>query len=441
MRKILVTLLAGALFMVALTAQAAPAPTAPPASSQSADPLSVQLQAQLAQQQQLTATIQSLTTELHAAKDSKQSLQQLILANQASITLTVTQLTAAEQKYSDAISKQAADHAAAIAARNREAGDKKLLAMYVRFRYQSSTSVLSYVLSSTSFSDMVSRAASLEQITQRSTDLVAQIAGEAAAAESAETRAAADAAAAAQATAVLQTQQQTLEQQTATASQLIGQLSVQAAATAREINAANSQTLAVAQQIAQTRLTELDNTIAAAYQAAWQAATYYVQNNLGTLPTGFATPLTTPVTANGTQLAWPAHGVAITQTFGPSAYPFEPPFGGYPHFHTGVDLAGRMGTPITAAADGVVVSADATTQGYGNNIIIASAGGILTLYGHLEAMLVKAGTKVTLGEPIGLMGSTGNSTGPHCHFEVRVGGQPVNPLPFLPALPQGANGP
>ena len=100
-----------------------------------------------------------------------------------------------------------------------------------------------------------------------------------------------------------------------------------------------------------------------------------------------------------------------------------------------------MGTPILAAADGVVLSADVSTVGYGNHIIVAHAGGLLTLYGHLESMLVKVGDAVKAGQVIALMGSTGNSTGPHCHFEVRVNAQPVNPIPFLSALPPGATGP
>jgi murein DD-endopeptidase MepM/ murein hydrolase activator NlpD len=197
----------------------------------------------------------------------------------------------------------------------------------------------------------------------------------------------------------------------------------------------------VAQSIAQTRLNELDQTIAAAEQAAWQEATFYLQNHLGSLPPGIGTPPTIPVNADGSQLIWPAHGVIVSQGFGPTPYPYEPSFGAYPHFHTGLDLAGRQGTPIVAAAGGVVAAADVSTVGYGNHIIIAHANGLLTLYGHLEVMMVKVGDVVKAGQVIGLLGSTGNSTGPHCHFEVRVNGQPVDPRPFLPALPAGATGP
>ena len=430
---------------VAVVAEAdttAPATSPSPSSTVApADPLAQQLQAQLAQQQQLQATVQSLTGELAAARTTQTNLQQLVLADQQSIATTVQKLQAAEQQYNDATSAEAAAKATADADRAAAARDKALLATYVRLRYEDTNSMTAYLLSSTSLSDFFDRAADLTRLTQRSTDLVTSIALEEADAVAAEAAAATDAANAAAATAQLQAQQAALQQQTSNAQSLISQLGVQAAATAQEISAANTQTLAVAQQIAQTRLTQLDNTIAAAEQAAWQAASYWVQNHIGTLPASIAVPPLTPLTGNGSQLAWPVHGTVITQPFGPTTYPFEPAFDGYPHFHTGVDLAGPLGTPVTAAADGVVVAAMSTTQGYGNYIILASAGGILTLYGHLESMLVTAGQSVTAGQPIGLLGSTGNSTGPHLHFEVRVNGQPTDPIPFLPALPQGASGP
>jgi murein DD-endopeptidase MepM/ murein hydrolase activator NlpD len=439
-RKVLIALLAGGLLLIAAPAQAAPA-TTPPTPAPSADPLAAQLQAQLAQQAALNNTVSSLSSELQAARDSQQSLRDLVGANQKAIAQTLAQLQAAEQRYSDATSREATETANAAAYRRQATADKELLAIYLRLGYQTHDSLIAYLLASASVSDLLSRAADLSHVLHRSSELVDQITADLAAAESAEAQAAADATVAQQATAQLQQQQQTLQDQTQHARDLIAQLGAQAAATATEIRAANGQSLAVAQQIAQTRLTELDQTIAAAEQAAWDEAAYYLKNNLGTLPPSIATPPTTPITANGSQLMWPAHGVRITQPFGPSGYPFEPPFDGYPHFHTGIDLAGPLGSPIVAAADGVVAAATVSTVGYGNHIIIAHAGGMLSLYGHLETMLVKVGDIVKSGQLIGLLGSTGNSTGPHCHFEVRISGQPVDSLPFLPALPAGATGP
>lgn len=439
MRKLLIAMVAGCLLLVAAPAQAAPATPAPPAASN--DPLAAQLQLQLQQQAELNATVGSLSSELQAAQDSQTSLRSLIAANQAAISQTLSQLSAAEQRYSDASTREATEKAAAADARRRAETDRALLAAYARLGYETQDSLLAYLLSSSSMSDLFSRAADLSRLTHRGADLVDQINSDVAEADIAEAKAAADAASAAAAAAQLQQQQQTLQQQTEHAQALINQLGSQEAATRAEINAANGQSLAVAEQIAETRLAELDSTIAAAEQAAWQEAEYYVQNHLGTLPASIANPPAVPVNPNGSQLVWPAHGVVITQPFGPTTYPFEPPFDGFAHFHTGIDLAGPLGTPIMSAADGVVVAADTSTVGYGNHVIIAHAGGLLTLYGHLETMLVKPGDVVKAGQVIGLLGSTGNSTGPHCHFEVRFKDQPVNPIPFLPSLPPGATGP
>ncbi len=440
MRKVLIALLAGALLLIAVPAQAAPG-TPPPPPAPTLDPMAAQLQAQLQAQAALQSTVSSLSSELQAARTSQQSLRDLVAANQQAIGQTLAQLTASEQRYADATSREATANANAVVARRHATSDKELLAIYVRIGYETQDSLLSYLLSSSSVSDLLSRAADLSHVVHRTSDLVTQINEDVAEAESAEAQAAADALAAQQATAQLQQQEQTLQQQTQHAEDLIGQLGAQAAATAHEISAANGQSLAVAQSIAQTRLNELDQTIAAAEQAAWDAATFYLKNHLGTLPASIGTPPTTAVTGDGTQLIWPAHGVNIAQPFGPSPYAFEPAYGGYPHFHTGIDLAGPFGTPIVAAADGVVVAADVSSVGYGNHVIIAHAGGLLTLYGHLEAMLVKPGDAVKAGQPIGLLGSTGNSTGPHCHFEVRANGVPVDPRQFLPPLPSNATGP
>jgi murein DD-endopeptidase MepM/ murein hydrolase activator NlpD len=147
-----------------------------------------------------------------------------------------------------------------------------------------------------------------------------------------------------------------------------------------------------------------------------------------------------PVTAAPTRLEAPLGG-PITQGFGPSPLAFEPTltFDGvtYPHFHTGIDIAAPLDTPVQAAANGVVALAGADTDsqghlvGYGNYIVIAHGGGMVTLYGHLDQLLVHVGQVVRAGEVIGREGSTGNSTGPHLHFEVRIGGLLANPKNFL----------
>ncbi len=107
------------------------------------------------------------------------------------------------------------------------------------------------------------------------------------------------------------------------------------------------------------------------------------------------------------------------------------PFGGGAARHMGIDLAGPTGTPIYATADGVVSESGYNNGGYGNLIKLNHGRGVETRYGHLSAMLVSAGQRVTRGQVIGRMGSTGRSTGSHLHYEVRIDGRAVNPVPFM----------
>lgn len=100
------------------------------------------------------------------------------------------------------------------------------------------------------------------------------------------------------------------------------------------------------------------------------------------------------------------------------------------HTHQGLDIATKTGTPIKAAADGTVTFSD-EQGGYGNLIIINHGNGIQTYYGHCSKLYVKEGQKVTAGDVIAAVGSTGNSTGPHLHFEIRQNGKYVNPTNYL----------
>ena len=100
-------------------------------------------------------------------------------------------------------------------------------------------------------------------------------------------------------------------------------------------------------------------------------------------------------------------------------------------FHDGVDIAGDYGTPISATAAGTVTQAG-WVGGYGYLVEVKHVDGIVTRYGHNSAVLVYEGQHVDQGSMIALMGSTGNSTGPHCHYEVRIHGEAVDPMYFLP---------
>ena len=124
-------------------------------------------------------------------------------------------------------------------------------------------------------------------------------------------------------------------------------------------------------------------------------------------------------------MIWPIMG-EITSEYGWRTHPIY----GDSRYHSGMDIAGDYGDPIVAAAAGTVIYSG-WISGYGYAVIIDHGGGISTLYGHNEALAVGEGQTVSQGQVIAYCGSTGNSTGPHCHFEVREGGEPVDPMGYL----------
>jgi murein DD-endopeptidase MepM/ murein hydrolase activator NlpD len=130
----------------------------------------------------------------------------------------------------------------------------------------------------------------------------------------------------------------------------------------------------------------------------------------------------------------PVDRAIMTQPFGCTTLEIEPwssaCVGG--HFHSGIDLAAPLDTPVHAATGGVV-TIHRERGGYGLYMLVVRDPKLSTLYAHLDWPLVRQGEVVAAGQTIALMGSTGNSTGPHLHFEVRIAGIPVDPLPLLQA--------
>lgn len=124
----------------------------------------------------------------------------------------------------------------------------------------------------------------------------------------------------------------------------------------------------------------------------------------------------------------PVEGVHLTSEYGMRVHPV---LGGR-RAHKGVDLAGPIGTPIHATADGVVSKAEWFSS-YGLYVSLEHGGELQTRYGHMSRLNVAAGQHVRKGDIIGFIGSTGRSTGPHLHYEVRVAGEAVNPIPYMQA--------
>lgn len=117
---------------------------------------------------------------------------------------------------------------------------------------------------------------------------------------------------------------------------------------------------------------------------------------------------------------WPLNG-PVTSGYGPR----------WGRMHTGIDIDGYTGQPVVAAKGGAVIMAS-SYSGYGNAVIVDHGGGISTLYAHFSGFAVSGGQSVSQGQVVGYVGCSGSCTGDHTHFEVRVGGSPVNPMQYLP---------
>lgn len=160
---------------------------------------------------------------------------------------------------------------------------------------------------------------------------------------------------------------------------------------------------------------KLDKQIKTIIQLRTSLMTEFYGSNLPVIYSGSAVPS-----------SWPVHGT-ISSGFGFRSSP-----GGIGStYHEGLDIAGDYGTPVKATANGRVTQAG-WVGGYGYLVEIDHGNGMVTRYGHNSALLVNVGDEVVQGQNISLMGSTGNSTGPHCHYEVRVNGNAVDPTLFLP---------
>ena len=130
------------------------------------------------------------------------------------------------------------------------------------------------------------------------------------------------------------------------------------------------------------------------------------------------------------QFLCPIVGAPIIQQFGPTSFAIEPPFGGYLHFHTGIDLLAGYGTPIVAAAGGRVTAAGPADY-FGIRVEVTDSFGLVEIYAHMSQVSVAVGQEVQQGQKIGYVGSTGLSIGAHLHFQLEVGRLPTAPGPLI----------
>jgi murein DD-endopeptidase MepM/ murein hydrolase activator NlpD len=130
------------------------------------------------------------------------------------------------------------------------------------------------------------------------------------------------------------------------------------------------------------------------------------------------------------QFLCPIRGAPIIQQFGPTSFAVEPSYGGYLHFHTGLDLLAGYGTPIVAAAGGKVTAVGYADY-FGIRVQVTDSFGLVEVYAHMEQVSVALGQELQQGDKVGLVGSTGLSVGSHLHFQLEVGGVPTAPGPLV----------
>ncbi|MFN2464330.1 MAG: murein hydrolase activator EnvC [Candidatus Dormibacteria bacterium] len=311
---------------------------------------------------------------------------------------------------------------------------------FLRRNYKFEPQLWASLFESSGISDFLGRATALVQVKAFGNDMLASIKAEETRLESQRAKLADDHATSVRQQADLVKAQEQLALDESRQYVILLQLQSSISDASSELNNATTQSADLVAKIVAAMVAREDQLIQSANDAAWNAAQAWMAANSAAFPP--------QGTHSKSPFIWPAQKGVITQGFGATDYAAEPPGFGAAHFHAGVDVAADSGTPILAADDGIVASAsdsmlNGVLIGYGRHVVIAHCmdrpvtGGpcknqYMTLYGHLNAYQVKVGQQVHQGDLIGLMGSTGNSSGPHLHFELRTNNTPIDPMPYLP---------
>ena len=356
------------------------------------------LQAEIAASKQqegvLTSQLSAVVSELAAAQaavDEAQSSLGVLEAELAAEHDRLARLTALLEQQTRRLERLQAEYERAVAIL-----ETRVRAIYI----EESPDVLSFLVSASSFDDLIDDYEFLSRIGAQDGRIARQVA------------------AARQKAAVERLATANTRRFTAAAVSVISARTGEARA-ARDRLAANRDTLAGARELKQSAVVSSRETreeylseveALAAQSAALAAAIRDSQTGAGSTGTG------APSAAG---LIWPVDGVVVSG-FGMR----------WGRMHEGIDIAASFGTPIRAAAAGIVIHAG-WLGGYGNLVVLDHGNGLATAYAHASSILVGVGQQVSQGETVSLVGSTGNSSGPHLHFEVRINGVAVDPLLYL----------
>ncbi len=392
--------------LAGLAAQPVQAATPPPAS----------LGAAQAHQAQLDAVRAQLGDSIAANLQAQDQLTQSLAQNRQQAEALSAQIAEANAKVAALDSEIAAIDVRRAVLQQRITEEKRQLDLLARALYAQPDSVLLSLAQSGSVRDLISQIGDEQSAGRRAATIKAQLAADQAQLDA--DRKKQDDARKQQAAArdSLQAKQEQLKALQSKQAADLADLQSKLASSKAELASVNFQSAQTAAYIASVLQAQQAESTAAAYGSLWEQ----VQLLNGGAPAAGDTIFTNPLP-----------GAVRTQGFGPTDLVFEPPYGGFPHFHTGLDVSTTEGTPVLAAGAGTVVLTGFNAGGYGNYVVISHGGGLDTLYGHLDSITVHTGQPVAKGQPIGTEGSTGNSTGAHLHFEVRKNGQPVNPDTYL----------
>ena len=349
----------------------------------------------------LTSELSGITARVRAAESAVASEQAQLTALEASLAAERRQLAALEQKVTVQTTRLALlerQYNAALA----------VLERHLRAIYESdSPDLIAFALGTTSFSDLLDNLDLLNRIGRQDERIASTL--NRTRSELERTRAATDQArrSAARSEALIASR---TTAQRATTERIVAERNALAAAQGEKAGALSAVRDDRASFVAEAESLAAESAALAAQIAAAQRA-------------AAAAPATSPSapapSSSGGQLGWPAAG-PVTSGFGSR----------WGRTHEGIDIGVGPGTPVHAAAAGTVIYAG-WMSGYGNIVVIDHGNGLSTAYGHNSSLVVAQGASVGKGFVIALSGSTGHSTGPHVHFEVRVNGAPVDPLGYL----------
>lgn len=363
--------------------------------------------------------VQDLQGQIDSSRLEQENWQQVIEDVSAKLKQIQADLDAANAKLQSIQTKQAEINAQIAQTQNeivkmeaylktrQDVLNRRVRAIYMHGQLN----YLEVILGANSFSDFANRVELLKRVIRSDYNLILEIQKQKAAIEAKKAQ--------------LEEDKQQLDALAAEAEKTRQEIAKKKAEQQKVLDAAKSNKAAAAQmeQDLNAQLASVRNLIQqrlAAAEAARQAA----QQQAASDDEGGGGSDDNYVQGTGA-MGWPCSG-PITSPFGYRTHPIF----GTTIFHAGIDIGVDYGTPIHAADSGVVVYSG-WISGYGNAVIIDHGGGISTLYGHNQSLAVSEGQSVSKGSVIAYAGSTGNSTGPHCHFEVDVNGSPVNPMGYL----------